>query len=70
MIGNIYFILAGICFIVVYIGFKLTHRKTEQSREPVLGLAIVLGLFGPMALVFGVIYVLYAFIAYQVNSRK
>lgn len=67
---TVYLVTAAICFVFFYIGLRVSYHRTELNREPVLGLAIILGLLGPIMIVVGIVYVLYAFVRYKMNSRK
>jgi hypothetical protein len=67
---TVYLVTAAICFVFFYIGLTTAHRKTELHREPVLGLAIILGLLGPIMIVVGIAYLIYVSVRYKMNSRK
>lgn len=67
---TVYLVTAAICFVFFYIGLRVSNYRTELNKEPVLGLAIVLGLLGPIMIVIGIAYVVYALIRYKMNSRK
>jgi len=67
---TVYLVTAAICMVIFYIGLKVSNRSTELYREPVLGLAIILGLLGPIMIAVGVAYLIYASVRYKMNSRK
>ena len=67
---TVYLVTAAICFVFFYIGLRVSNHRTELNKEPVLGLAIVLSLLGPIMIIVGIAYLIYAYIRYKMNSRK
>jgi uncharacterized membrane protein YjfL (UPF0719 family) len=48
---TVYFAIAVICFVLFYTVMKISNSHSELSREPVAGLAFILGLFGPILII-------------------